>query len=325
MKVSISIKAALRVVFMGLLCTSAVADGQNAYPSKPIKIVVPFPPGGASTDGLARAFAQKLAKEIKANIVVENKPGAGTAVGALAVKGAPADGYTMLFQSDGLYNAKLTNSNLAYEPGDFEIISALGQTNYAFIVPAVRGWNKLEDLKSVKKELDIGSLGIGVSAYSILADRMTRQLGDKHRMIPYKGGVEGVSAVIAGEIDGYFATIGLSHTVKDNPKVKILAYSGSPGKKSLLPGIKTFHEQGFQDVVFNGYYGLAIRSNTPEPIKEILTRAVRNVVDSTEMKKAREKLNIEDYVGNTEDYKRDVLRIFKLYENAIASEAAAKK
>jgi F0F1-type ATP synthase delta subunit len=101
MKVSTSTKAALRVVFMGLLCTSAVAYGQDAYPSKPIKIVLPFPPGGASTDGLARAFAQKLTKEIKINIFVENKPGAGMAVGALSVKGAPADGYTMFFQSDG--------------------------------------------------------------------------------------------------------------------------------------------------------------------------------------------------------------------------------
>lgn len=297
----------------------------QADPSKTIRVVVPFPPGGASTDGMARAFAEELAKEMKTTVIVDNRPGAGTALGALAVKGQPADGYTLLFQSDGLYNAKLTTPSLAYEPSDFEVISPLAQTNYAFIVPANRGWNKLEDLKGLKRDLDVGTLGIGVSSYSILARRMATHLGIGHRMVPYKGGVEGVTAVLAGQIDGFFSTVGLTQTLKDNPKVKVLAYTGSPGRISFIPGVKTFAELGMPDLVFNSYYGLAVRSDTPAPIKAQLAGAVRKVVASDAMKAARQRLHLEGYVGSTDDYKRDVARVFKEYEAAMAQDAKGAK
>jgi len=315
----------MALVCLGIAWAASTALAQDAYPGKTIRIIVPFPPGGASTDGMARAFAQELAKEMKTTVIVENRPGAGTALGTLAVKAQPADGNTLLFQADGLYNAKLATPSLAYAPSDFEILSPLAQTNYAFIVPADRGWNKLEDLKGVARELDVGTLGIGVSSYSILARRMAAHLGVKHRMVPYKGGVEGVKAVLAGEIDGYFATIGLTQTLKENPKVRILAYTGSPGRKSFFPGVRTFHELGMADMVFNSYYGLAVRADTPGTIKAQLARSVRKVVQSDAMKAARQRLHLEDYVGSTEDYQRDVARVFKLYEAEIAEAARRAK
>jgi tripartite-type tricarboxylate transporter receptor subunit TctC len=258
-------------------------------------------------------------------VIVDNKPGGGTALGALAVKAQPADGYTVLFQSDGLYNAKLATTGLGYEPSEFEIISPLAQTNYAFVVPAARGWGRLADLKGLGRELDVGTLGIGVSSYAILAGRLAGHLGIRHRMVPYKGGVEGVTAVLAGQIDGYFATVGLTQTLKDNPKVKVLAYTGAPGRSSFLPGVKTFQELGMPDLVFNSYYGLALRTGTPAPVRQRLTQAVHKVVQSAEMKAARQRLHLEDYPGNTEDYKRDVARVFKEYEAAVAEGSKAAK
>lgn len=310
-----SISAFLRLACLALGWAASAALAQDAYPSRVIRIVVPFPPG-AATDGVARAFAQELAKEMKTTVIVDNKPGGGTALGTLAVKAQPADGYTLLFQSDGLYNAKLATPGLGYEPSEFEIISPLAQTNYAFVVPTARGWDRLADLKGLGRELDVGTLGIGVSSYSILAGRLAARLGIRHRMVPYKGGVEGVTAVIAGQIDGYFATVGLTQTLKDNPKVKVLAYTGSPGRTSFLPGVETFKELGMPDLVFNSYYGLALRAGTPAPVKDRLTQAVRKVVESGEMKAARQRLHLEDYPGSTEDYKRDVARVFKEYEAA---------
>ncbi|CAM5787113.1 Bug family tripartite tricarboxylate transporter substrate binding protein [Ottowia pentelensis] len=228
----------------------------------------------------------------------------------------PADGHTLLFQSDGLFNAKLTTPQLAYEPSEFEIISPLAQTNYAFIVPANRGWEQLENLRGLDRELDVGTLGIGVSSYSILAARMTKHLQIKHRMVPYKGGVDGVKAVMAGEIDGYFATVGLTQTVMSSSKVRVLAYTGSPDRTSFFPGVKTFYELGMTDMVFNSYYGLAVRADTPDKIKSALAGAVHKVVDSDAMKAARQRLHLEDYRGSTEDYRRDVVRMFKQYEAA---------
>lgn len=301
-----------------LACSAPWAWAQDVWPSRTVRIVVPFPAGGASTDGMARAFAQELAKELKTPVIVENRPGAGTSVGTLAVKAQPADGHTLLFQADGLFNAKLATPELAYEASEFEIISPLAQTNYAFIVPASRGWNRLEDLRGLTRELDVGTLGIGVSSYSMLASRMAAHLRIKHRMVPYKGGVEGVTAVIAGEIDGYFATVGLTQTLRDNPRVKVLAYTGAPARTSFIPGVKTFAELGMGDMVFNSYYGLAVRADTPARIKSPLSAAVRKVVDSEAMRAARQRLHLEDYVGSTEDYRSDVARMFKQYEAALA-------
>lgn len=316
---------AWRLVCLGLACAAPGVQAQDAWPTKTVRIVVPFPAGGASTDGMARAFAQELAKEIQTPVIVENRPGGGTSVGTLAVKAQPADGHTLLFQADGLFNAKLATPELAYQTSEFEIISPLAQTNYAFIVPASRGWKQLEDLKGLARELDVGTLGIGVSSYSILAARMAEHLHIKHRMVPYKGGVEGVRAVIAGEIDGYFATVGLTQTVKDNPKVKVLAYTGMPGRITFIPDVKTFREYGMADMVFNSYYGLAVRADTPARIKGLLSATVHKVIDSEPMKMARQRLHLEDYVGSTEDYRRDVARILRQYEAAVAEGKKAGK
>lgn len=125
--------------------------------------------------------------------------------------------------------------------------------------------------------------------------------------------------MISGEIDGYFATVGLTQTVKENPKVKILATTASPGGKSFFAGVKTFHELGVKNMVFNTLYGLAIRSSTPENVKIKLTQAVIKVVHSEEMKKARALLTLEDYSGTTEDYKKDVQNTLKLYQEAMAA------
>lgn len=312
----------LRAAALGLawLLAPAAVGAQQPYPSRTVKLVVPFPPGGASTDGLARAFAQELAKALKATVVVENKPGAGTTLAAMAVKTQPADGHTLLFQSDGLYNARLTQPDLGYEASDFEIIAPLAQTNYALVVPADRGWSRLSDLRVLKRELDVGTLGIGVSSYSILAERMAAQLGLKHRMVPYKGGVEGVTAVMKGEIDGYFATIGLTQTIKDNPKVRVLASTGTPGVRNSLSGVPTFAELGLDGMVFHTYYGLALRAGTPADVKDKLLQAVQAVLRSEEMKAARERLHLEAYPGQVEDYRRDVMRNFKIYEAAVAAQ-----
>jgi tripartite-type tricarboxylate transporter receptor subunit TctC len=310
---------------LGAALVSSKASAIEGFPVRTIRIVVPFPAGGASTDGLARAFALEFAKAVNVPVIVENKPGGGTAIAALAVKGQPADGHTLLFQSDGLYNAKVATPGLPYEASEFEIISPLGLTNYALVVPADRKWRVVHDLRDLKRELNVGTLGIGVSSYSILTKRMCDHLGIGFRMIPYKGGVEGVSAVIAGEIDAYFATVGLTQTIKYNPKIRVLAYTGEPSRKGYFTGVPTFHELGMHNMVFNSYYGLAIRSNTPASIKAELSRAARKVADSAEMKAARQTRHLEDYIGSTEAYRGDVLRMFQIYADAMKLEESQNK
>lgn len=320
----IRVRALAGAALLGLVSLHGAAWAQEAFPGKTVKFIVPYPPG-ASTDNLARAFAQELAKELKGTVIVENKPGGGTTIGALAVKSLPADGHALLFQVDGLYNGKLATPSVGYEYSDFEILSPLAQTPYALVVPASHNIQRLEDLKAhaakKKGELDFGVLGMGVNQYSVLGRNLSRHLGVTPRMIPYKGGMEGVTAVMTGEIDAYFATVGLAYAQKDNPKIRLLALTGDAGKNKFLPNLKSFTELGVKDMVFKSLYGVAIRANTPPAIKARLEQAVRKVADSEEMKKARAQISLEDYPGSVEDYRAEVQRNLQMYQAAQALEA----
>nr|WP_314355829.1 tripartite tricarboxylate transporter substrate binding protein [uncultured Achromobacter sp.] len=298
-------------VFSALFSFSAAA--QTAYPDKPVRLVVPYPPG-AATDAISRAFAQQLGAIMGQTVVVENRPGAGSAIGIMAVKNRPADGYTLLVHAEGFYSAKLTTPGAGYEFSDFDILAPLAQSSYAFIVPADRGWNSLQDLKGVNREMDIGIADLGIGTYSTLAARLAASLGTQYRAIPFKGGAEGLTAILGGQIDGYFTTIGTTQSVKDNPHVKVLAYTGRPGSVSHLPGVKTFAELGVPDMVFHSSYSVAVRSGIPEPVRTQLANFVRQAATSTAMDKTRQDLYLDGYRGSLDDYKQEQLRLSAEFE-----------
>lgn len=304
----------------GALFSCGVSAQTDDYPSKPVRLVVPYPPG-AATDAISRAFAQQLGTLMGQTVVVENRPGAGSAIGISAVKSRPADGYTLLVHAEGFYSAKLTTPGAAYEFDDFEILAPLGQSSYAFIVPADRGWNRLEDLKAAGRELDIGIADLGVGTYSMLAARLAAGLGVPYRPIPFKGGAEGLTAILGSQIDGYFTTIGTTQTVKDNPHVKVLAYSGRPGSTSHLPGVKTFAELGVPGMVFHSSYSVAIRTSTPEPVRTKLMQYVQQAVGSEAMDKARRDLYLDKFSGSLADYKQEQMGLAQ----AFAASAKAQK
>lgn len=301
---------------------AAPVAAQNAYPSKPIKFVVPYPPG-ASTDNMARAFAQELAKELKTPVVIENRPGGGNSVGALAVKAQPADGYTLLFQTGELFATKLANPGLAYDGKDFDIIAPLAKTAFTMIVPAQYNIKTLADLKAraatKKGELDFGTLGLGANQYSMLSKTLSRHLGVTPRMIPYKGGMEGVTATMTGEIDAYLATVSLTHSQKDNNRIHVLATT-SEGPNKFVPGVKSFKELSVNDMVFSSLYGVAVRADTPEAIKTQLREVARRVTDSDELKKVRAQISLEDFPGSLDDYKAETRKNFEMLKAAFEQE-----
>lgn len=305
-----------------VLLSPLQVHAQGAFPDKTIRFVVPYPPGG-STDNLARVFTQELSKAAGVNVVVDNKPGAGTMLGALNVKNSPANGYTLLFQVDGLYNGKLTTPNIQYEYSDFEILAPLSQTPFALLVPTALSINSLEDLKAYalknNGELKIGTLGVGVSAYSMMGNALTEGLKIKPVYIPYKGGSQAISALMSGEIDAYFATVGLSRSFENNDKIKILATTGKPGPDKFLKNIKPLSDYGI-NLQFQSLYGVAIRSETPAPIKDKLRKLINEVSVSTAMKQAREKISLEDYPSDLKSYQAAVMKNLQMYIDAYAKE-----
>ncbi len=303
------------------LAMPSSASSQEQFPNKPLRIVVPYPPG-ASTDSMARALARELAKELKVSVLVENKPGGGTTIGALAVRNAPADGYTLLFQVDGLYSGKMAAPSVGYEFTDFEIIAPLAQTPFVLVVAASANIQTLDDLKkraaAKNGELDFGTLGIGVNHYGILANNLSRHLGVTARMISYKGGVEGSIAVMSGEIDGYFATVSLASTLKANPRAKLLALTSEKGQNRFLPGLKSFAELGVPDMAFRSLYGVAIRAGTPPAIRARLEQAIQKVSELDDMKAARDSISLEEYVGSVDAYRKEVQANLRFYQAAKA-------
>ncbi|MCL2831513.1 MAG: tripartite tricarboxylate transporter substrate binding protein [Betaproteobacteria bacterium] len=299
------------------------AHAEQAFPSRPIKFIVPYPPG-ASTDNVARAFAQELSKELKTPVIVENRPGAGNAVGALAFKQQPADGYTLFFQTTELFASKLANPELNYEFNDFEIIAPLARTPFTLVVPASNQIKTLDELKAsaVKKknELDFGSLGLGANLYTMLSRTLSEQLGVKPNMIPYKGGVEGLTAVMSGQIDAYLATVGLAYQQKDNPKIHILALTSDGGANPFFPNVKSFKEQGIKDMVFYSLYGVVVRPDTPEAIKTQLQQAAGRVTNSEEMKRIRRQIALEDFPGTLDEFKAGMNNVRQRMEAAYKQE-----
>lgn len=302
------------------------ALAQAGFPSRPLKLVVPYPPG-ASTDNLSRALALELAKELGQPVVVENKPGAGTVIATQAAKSAPADGYTLLFQSDGFFSGKISVPNASYEYSDFEVLSPLAQTAYGLVTPASLKLETIADLAAYTRksgEFTLGILGAAPNQYTILGDSLAKGLGVKLRLIPYKGGMEGITAVMQGHIDGYFATVSLVHTQRDNPKIKVLAVT-SERTNRFLPTVKTFGESGIKDMVMTTLFGIAIRADTPADIKTILRQTVTKVVNSEAMKRARQSLSLDDFGGSVEDYQREADTNLRMYVEAARKAAPGAK
>jgi len=208
---------------------------------------------------------------------------------------------------------------------DFEILSPLGQTPYALVVPSKINVNNLEEYKayaeSKKGELTFGVLGNGVTSYSILSNNLSKALNVTPRLIPYKGGVEGVVAAMSGEIDGYFATVSLSYAQKDNPKIKLLGISSDSGKNRFLPNVKSFEDLGIKNMNLKSLYGVAVRSSTPTNIKVKLSKSIANVIETDDMKKARNTISLEEYSGSLTDYKSEVAKNLQMYEAAKLTES----
>lgn len=291
---------------------------QAGWPSRPLKLVVPYPPG-ASTDSLSRAFAQELSRELGQPVLVENRPGAATSIATLAVRNAPPDGYSMLFQTDGLYNAKIAVPQSAYEYADFDIISPLATTAYALLVPAARKVVSIEDLGAQAGktgDITFAILGVGPNQYTVLGDALARHLGVRSRTVPYKGGIEGLTAVMNGEVDAFFATVSLAYAQRANPKVRAVALTSAGGRNRFFPAMRSLSEMGVEGGVFRSLFGVAIRSGAPATVQARLQEAVAGVVASEPMAQARASLSLEAFDGTLADYKTEVENNLRMYLNA---------
>jgi tripartite-type tricarboxylate transporter receptor subunit TctC len=273
----------------------SVALAQDPYPSKPVTMIVPFPPGGVA-DIVGRPLAAQMEKTLKQPVVVVNRTGAGGAVGMAAVAKAAPDGYTILMALSSIsifpVSDRIQGKQPSYEMKDFAPIALVTADPTVLVVGADSPWRTLKDFVATAKaypgQINYSSSGI-YGTLHVAMEIFANAAGIKLFHVPYQGGGPAVTALLGGQVhalaSGPAAAIG---QIKGG-KMRALA-SWSSERLPLLPEIPTFKELGY-DAEFYIWSGVFAPAATPAPVIDRLRAAVREAANSPEFKGAMEKVS----------------------------------
>ncbi|WBV42564.1 tripartite tricarboxylate transporter substrate binding protein [Pseudoroseomonas cervicalis] len=269
---------------LGMLAAPALAQG---FPNRPVRIVVPFPPGGG-TDNLARLVAERLSATLGWSVVVENKPGAGGNVALDGVAKSRPDGYTLVMaQTDNVVLNPLTYSRLPYDPDrDLMPVGLIASGAAVLVVRADSLWTTLAEFtaeaRSKPGHLTFGSPGIGTVSHLIL-ELWQRSAGIQLNHIPYRGIAQSLPDLINGQIDSYMGSIPTLRGHIEGGRVRALAVS-SARRSATLPAVPSFGEAGIAGVELASVWGLMAPAGTPQEIVEQVNAAVNRLIEEPEIR-----------------------------------------
>jgi tripartite-type tricarboxylate transporter receptor subunit TctC len=288
-----------------MLAAATAAVAQQSYPSRPVRMVVSWAPGGAS-DLIARVVGQKLGEQLGQQVVVDNRAGASGAIGTeLAAKSAP-DGYTLLF---GGVTELVLNPQLVKVPydavRDFAAVSPLAFGYYVLVVHPSLPARSVNDLVALAKarpgEINYASGGTG-SNLALVAELFKTTAGINLTHIPYKGGGPAGMAVISGESQIMFSTIAATLPFVNSNRLVALALTG-PKRSSLLPQVPTFAESGVSGMDVGLWFALLAPAATPREIIARLNAEVAKLAAATpDYRTQLEKLGFEPFTGTPEKF-----------------------
>jgi len=276
MKVIIAALAAALVAGSGGAAAQATAQAQSLYPSKPIKIIVPFGPGSGA-DSNPRFYGEFVSRTLGQPIVVENRPGGSGVTAALAVKGQPADGYTLLVGTNSPITVNpVVMKDLPYDPmKDFRGVFLFGLTPVAFVVGSGTPYKTIADLVQATRNspnpLPVGTYSAG---YEIVAAWLGVATGIKLTNVPYKGLSQTVTDLVGNQVP--FAALDFSSIVplvKDG-RLRALAQTGE-ARMAQLPDVPTMKESGYPEIVSHVWSSIMVRSETPDAIVNKLHEAFK--------------------------------------------------
>ena len=259
----------------------AAAHSSAGYPDRPIRLVVPFAPGGVTDTG-ARIVADKLGQRLGQTVVVENRPGASGNIGTQAVVNAEPDGYTLVVGFDGtmVINPHVYRK-IGFDPiKDFTPISKIGDAALILVANPKLPVTSLQELVTYSKAsadgLSYGSAGTGSTPH--LAGEMLRQrTGAKLVHIPYKGGGQAMADVVGGTIPLLYTAVAGAYPFVEKNQLRALAVS-SKARLASLPNVPTFEEAGVPDFVVDSWIGILAPKGLPEPIARKLQENIHAVV-----------------------------------------------
>jgi tripartite-type tricarboxylate transporter receptor subunit TctC len=272
-------RRALLLAGAGLLCRPALA--QAPWPNRPIRLVVPFAPGG-STDVIARLLADQFAPRLGQPLVIENRPGAGSTLATGQVAEAPPDGYTMLLSAISGFSvgSTLYRGRIAWDPDrSFAHIGMASRTPYALMANRNAPFGNPTELVAAARRapgLAYATSGVGSIPHLVML-RFAQRAGVDLTHVPYRGGAQAVNDTIAGNVpvvlDGIAPSVGFLRA----GTIKGLAVTAGQ-RVPDFPELPTLVEHGFADLVVEGWTGLAVPAATPRPIQERLAATMREAL-----------------------------------------------
>ena len=271
---------------LALTSLAPMAWAQGAYPNRPLRVIVPQPPGGGF-DFVARALGDRLSKQIGQSVVVENKPGSGTLVGTDAAAKADPDGYTLLMGSVsnialnmGLYE-KLSYDSLR----DFEPVGMAVSYSYTLMARNDLPFSSLKEVVAYAKanpgKLNYASAGNG-SGQHVLAAALWHLAGVDITHIPYKGAQAAYQDLLGGRVDLFFDLSSTARPQVDSGKVKALALSGAE-RNPMHPNVPTIIESGVAQLDLESWFGYFVPSKTPAAVQERLRSELAKVIAQPEL------------------------------------------
>jgi tripartite-type tricarboxylate transporter receptor subunit TctC len=289
-----------RFAFLILVLAAGTAQAQPDYPTRPVRIVVPSPPGGG-TDIVARVLAQHFSKALGQAFFVENKPGAGNIIGIEFVARSPGDGYTLLMVASTLALNSVLYRKVPYDPvRDFAPITlAATAPNVLIVNPALPARTLGEFIALAKKKpgaLSYGTPGIGTSPH-LSMELLKSMAGIDLQHVPYRGTAAAVTDLISGQIAATFANALTAKPQVDAGRVRALAVSG-PQRIEALPAVPPVAQAGVPGYDAMQWYGMVAPAGTPAPIVARLNAEAVKALQSDEM---RDKLALDGAqpVGST--------------------------
>lgn len=276
-------------------------DKATSWPARPIKIIIGFAPGG-STDAPMRVLAESASKLLKQPVIIENKPGAGGTLPAIALQSAPNDGYTLGIASLGLYRLPYT-TDLKWDPAR-DLSYVIGLTGYAFgiVVPAsspIKTWaDYVAAARAKPGQLTYGSPGVATTNH-LTMEQISRRAGIQLNHIPYKGSGETMQALLGGQIDSAAETSAWAPFVKDG-KMRLLVTWGTK-RMSSFPEVPTLKEAGI-NLSQTSHWGLIAPKGTDPAVVVRLHDVFKHAMELPEFKQALAKYDMEPEYRSSKDF-----------------------
>jgi tripartite-type tricarboxylate transporter receptor subunit TctC len=293
----------IRILFCALVLLAAAPAAAQPYPSQPIRLIAPFPPGG-SVDIMARLIADPLASQLGGKIVIENRSGASGNIGMEAAARAKPDGYTIVLNTIPLATNQALFDKLTWDPiKDFAPIGMVATAPHVLVVPPKVKAASVDELVRLARaspgRLTYASAGVGTT-FHFCAEMFKDSTSTFILHVPYRGGGPALLDTLGGQVDMSFPTLSaaLPHVKAGN--LRALAVTGAR-RSALLPDVPTLAEAGVKDFQFTQWLALLAPAGTPKDIVGRLNGALRDTLNSREMREKFTQQGFDPFVTSPEE------------------------